>query len=288
MEYYLKLGYKLFLEDLFEAEISFFTEIDFTIEPLVKGIEFAVLDLMLGLCFLFVFLGLRFLIRSEFPANFSAFVLMGAIAVSAFGRGYLDLPEFNFVYRDKFHPLLYILNLTKYLLLFIGYFWFEWHNRLSDSAMKRMGFLYCLPGNFMLTFFSGFILYIPFFIQIPYWFTNPQRIDLGLLVIFLVIVWYAGNFLINTLPWVLKLFSKVEDQAKETSSMLNEICSDLSLDKSRLFIVHGGFYNAMAFYQKKPMVIIGRELLDLLEQNEVKAILCHEKGHLEDHCVFQY
>ncbi len=78
-------------------------------------------------------------------------------------------------------------------------------------------------------------------------------------------------------------------QLPDLHKLLTEACEILDIETPALYIKQNPTPNAYTFAMrgKKPFVVIHTSLLDLLEPDEIQAVIAHELGHLKcDHGVY--
>jgi Zn-dependent protease with chaperone function len=80
-----------------------------------------------------------------------------------------------------------------------------------------------------------------------------------------------------------------EKQLPDLYQLLVDACKILDLEVPQLYIRQNPMPNAYTFAMrgKQPFIVIHTSLLDLLEPNEVQAVIAHELGHLKcNHGVY--
>ncbi|MEM9566857.1 MAG: M48 family metallopeptidase [Cyanobacteria bacterium P01_E01_bin.34] len=80
-----------------------------------------------------------------------------------------------------------------------------------------------------------------------------------------------------------------EQQLPDLHQLLVDACTILDLDVPQLYIKQNPNPNAYTFAMrgKQPFIVVHTSLLDLLEPDEIQAVLAHELGHLKcNHGVY--
>ncbi|MEM9536655.1 MAG: M48 family metallopeptidase, partial [Cyanobacteria bacterium P01_E01_bin.45] len=80
-----------------------------------------------------------------------------------------------------------------------------------------------------------------------------------------------------------------ERQLPNLHQLLIDACTILDLDVPQLYIKQNPNPNAYTFAMrgKQPFIVVHTSLLDLLEPDEIQAVLAHELGHLKcNHGVY--
>ena len=80
-----------------------------------------------------------------------------------------------------------------------------------------------------------------------------------------------------------------EKQVPDLHQLLVDACTILDLDVPQLYIKQNPNPNAYTFAMrgKQPFIVVHTSLLDLLEPDEIQAVLAHELGHLKcNHGVY--
>lgn len=79
------------------------------------------------------------------------------------------------------------------------------------------------------------------------------------------------------------------NQLPDLHQLLVDACTRLDIDQPALYLKQNPAPNAYTFAMrgKKPFIVIHTSLLDLLEPDEIQAVIAHELGHLKcDHGVY--
>lgn len=80
-----------------------------------------------------------------------------------------------------------------------------------------------------------------------------------------------------------------ENQLPELYRLLTEACQTLDLEPPQMYVRQHPVPNAYTFAMrgKQPFIVLHTSLIDLLEPDEIKAVIAHELGHLKcDHSVY--
>lgn len=72
-----------------------------------------------------------------------------------------------------------------------------------------------------------------------------------------------------------------EDQYPRLHKMLVEACAILDVPQPELYVSHNPVANAFTFGHNKPYMMLFSGLLDLLDDDEVFAVVGHELGHIK-------
>ncbi len=78
-------------------------------------------------------------------------------------------------------------------------------------------------------------------------------------------------------------------QLPDLHDLLQEACKNLDIEAPELYIKQNPVPNAYTFAMrgKRPFIVVHTSLLDLLDTDEIQAVIAHELGHLKcDHGVY--
>jgi len=119
------------------------------------------------------------------------------------------------------------------------------------------------------------------------WFMGPQwDIGFGLLIILVFTVlltagqWWAG-------PWMIRTFTRMrelkEGEYPWLQDMLRDLAKKAGIPKPRLYLVMDATPNAFAFGRtpSDSNIAIHAGLLNVLNKEEVEAVVAHEVGHIK-------
>lgn len=103
---------------------------------------------------------------------------------------------------------------------------------------------------------------------------------LGISLIMLFIQWYFGPALIK---WITKAKEVKESEAPEMHQMLSNLAKTAGIPKPKLYAVQDNSPNAFAFgrTQGSSGIAVHSGLLQMLNKQEVEAVLAHEVGHIK-------
>ena len=119
------------------------------------------------------------------------------------------------------------------------------------------------------------------------WFMGPQwDLGTGLLIIFVFTVlltvgqWWAG-------PWLIRTFTRMRELPESDYPWLHKMVSDLAvkagIPKPKLYLVMDATPNAFAFGRtpSDSNIALHAGLLNVLNKEEVEAVVAHEVGHIK-------
>lgn len=132
--------------------------------------------------------------------------------------------------------------------------------------------------NFLM---SGYILMLIVFSAIPLFNLKSKEFYLAMPFLMLIAYWKMNTAMFPGLFKLLRLNVEphlIPADVKTKFSLVRELVSEQG--KQEVFIAQEGLYNAFAVYPDK--IIIGIDILKQLTLDEVKAVLLHEIGHLQD------
>jgi Zn-dependent protease with chaperone function len=92
------------------------------------------------------------------------------------------------------------------------------------------------------------------------------------------------EFRYERLQYVLNTASSVKVSPKQMPSlhdMLHEGCSVLDMPEPELYVSQIPGVNAYTYGHTKPYIVLHAELLDLMDDDEVMAVIAHELGHIK-------
>ncbi|MEM4335959.1 MAG: zinc metalloprotease HtpX [Candidatus Anstonellales archaeon] len=101
----------------------------------------------------------------------------------------------------------------------------------------------------------------------------------------LFIQWYIGPFMVKVFTGAKEVS---EEEAPELHKMVEELAKKAGIPKPKVCIVNNPSPNAFAFgrTQKSSYVAVHTGLMNALSEEEVKAVLAHEIGHIKHRDVF--
>ncbi|KOV85027.1 M48 family metallopeptidase [Nocardia sp. NRRL S-836] len=77
-------------------------------------------------------------------------------------------------------------------------------------------------------------------------------------------------------------------QLPEIYRMLPPICDALGIEPPELYLMEGAQPNAFAVGIERPMLVLYSRLLDSLDEDEIRAVIAHECGHIAfDHSLYR-
>ncbi len=107
-------------------------------------------------------------------------------------------------------------------------------------------------------------------------------------------VWLALVFAVGFMglqylisPWIIQWIYKINWQPpdnvdKGIASLIRQVCHDRGLSEPRFGVIEDGNPNAFTFghYPGDARIVITRGILDLCDENERRAVVAHELGHI--------